>query len=481
MSAATLFSSSASYPIKVGHGSSDTKNKDYRRAKWNSIRYNHKPRPKTGKDLSGRIKPGKDGSPVLSLREGGGGDAEVVFWYRGQSRQEKDSYVLVLKGEGDDKEMVLEKLGDAFAFNLFREPEERDAGKLEQKYPHISLREDEQEVVSANKADEAEDVGKPDDSNPFDYRHFIKAPAPIIKPAGSGINIPRASAARPTPRPNSVAKRQTEQQAQPAQKKRKTAPAPKPAAAAPSTTSKRPKPSPPPENPQLNTQQVPRLHLDRKASIRQADTTTTTTTDPDDDDDSGELILENDTSASSKPPSRNTNATSLALGGGLAASSAKRVPMSLHSAVSSPAGSGRFNSASPLPAADGASGREREIKRVEEGGYEFEFGVVSEGEEEEDGKRGEEEADADVEDLELPSPAAMHRPSSSRAQVVGQEGGAVGDGETGGAAVEVEAEADEEDDLERQMMMAMAEEGDDDAGAAGFAAQEESDEESEEE
>ncbi|GAB7366140.1 hypothetical protein MBLNU230_g7702t1 [Neophaeotheca triangularis] len=465
--AATVFSTSSSFPVELGNGIPGVNSGGDRKARWNSIRYNHKPRSRNGKELGGRIKPGKDGDAVLSLRERGGGDGDGVFWYRGQGRQEEDNYVLVLKGEGDGREMVLEKLGGGYTFNLFREPEERDAGKLEQKHPHISLHEQEQGGACAIADEGADDNGEPDDSNPFDFRHFLKSqPQAPARTTGSSINTPQSTAARPAQKPPQLAKRQQQQQVQPAQKKRK------PALSAQTTTTASTKqstasPAPKrakatsPQPTQTSNQDVPRVHLDRKASLRrpsvpELDTNTSNNTN---DEDNGELILENDTPTTEKPAANRNNATSLALAngnnGGLAP---KRVPMSLHTAVSSPSGSARLHSASPMMNAQ----HHNRCKRVEEG-EEFELGGEDDDADDDEGEVGDggvghgedDDDDADVEDLELPSPAAVHRPSSSRAQVVEQ--GREGEGNVEG---EGEGEGDEDDDLERQMMMAMAEEGD---------------------
>ena len=150
------------------------------------------------------------------------------------------------------------------------------------------------------------------------------------------------------------------------------------------------------------------------------------------------------------PPKQ--SAMALALSGQLG-----RGPISLHSAASSPAS--RVTSPNP-PRPEGM-----------EDGEEFDLGMSSSPEapvksqpklQEEDyfGGDGEEDADADVEDFELPSPAQTHGRKKSIAAST--------------------ATGDDDDDLERQMMAAMADD-DDDGVAATAPPPAESDVESEEE
>ncbi|RMY54493.1 hypothetical protein D0863_13613 [Hortaea werneckii] len=293
------------------------------------------------------------------------------------------------------------------------------------------------------------------------------------------------------------------------------------------------------KHPQSTPRQPPEIRLDRQASSVHQHTSSSSPhhheaeedEDPVSDESGGELILENDDNdngaaqhsrrhhhqhndqhqaATSKGKARNAGAMSLALSGQLGAAAEPGAagggrggggggPISLRSAASSPAS--RIDSPGTFHTTSSASTRGLGRPQQQDGsrgaeGMEIDLGGDGDGEEQEgarDGEGGgawgdgdgrgyeggeevdEVEDDADVEDLELPSPAADG--------TAGRRDGRGGEEEGGGVGVEQQQEEEEEeDDLDAQLAAAMAQ---DDGGGGGGQAeqfvQEEEEEESEEE
>ena len=388
--------SQATYPIRLGASISKPSDATTRFA---SIRYNHKPALKQVDDVKASIGSGPAGNELLLEVEGG------QYTYRGEYGQDEGTFVLVVKGEGKDREMILERLDGIHAFNLISTPAESDAAKLERLHPHLTEPVGEDDLFG--------DDDEPDASNPFDYRHFLKAelekPESVAESSRSNLGTPVVQpAARPPPAARS---------SKPAAK----AKAPvkrKPAAA--KANAKRVKageeePTPAKAATSKAKAEAPKIRMDRKASIRKPSI-----------DDSGELILENETPVTDKPP-RASGAMAWALNGALSTG-----PISLASAASSP----------------GLAAEKDDEPEVQE--YEFDFGDGSDVEDEQeqselvlengddDGELVLEDDDADVDEhLALPSPAQAHshRPSVSGVGAPGE---------------------DEDDDMEKQLALAMA-------------------------
>ncbi|KAK1058150.1 hypothetical protein LTR74_013607 [Friedmanniomyces endolithicus] len=425
----------ATYNIRLGD--SILKAGDFARS-WASVRYNHKP-ALAGLEqavCSIRSTDKKDASE-LSLKDGG-----KEYGYAGDSTRTEHRYVLVLRGEGEDKEAVLEQLDWSHAFNLTSTSEEKDAGKLRERYPHLTPEHDAEASGLSDEKSTAE--APPDPANPFDYRHFLKATASAApaKTRRPDAGAPRSGTAIPTlssrpPSSTSLARPLKRSAGSPlvqGQKKRR-APASTDRAADPNrvqTNKDRPS-TPNLSHLPTSSAPPPRIRVDRKASLRKP-----SHDDNNDDDDSGELILENEDPISGKLPS-GRRAMAMALNGQLG-----RGPISLRNAAGSPVGLGYLGS--PL----GVEGEGEGTETGERAGYE--------GNEED----SDADADADVEDLELPSPAAAHRPSVSAATITSGNGG-------------------EDDDLDAQLAAAMAEEESVPAGAGEVVEVEVEEEESEEE
>ena len=424
---------SSSFPIRLGASIlRPTESKTY-----SSVRYNHKPQTKGVEQSS--LTSSKDGAPQLSLQHG-----NEAYSYEGRTVDDSDRYVLLSKGSGKDKELVLEKLGSSHDFNLTSTPSETDADKLAEKFKRLQPDDADGDGLFG---DDEEDDEPVDANNPFDFRNHLRPKTAEQRP--SGADTPQSAAA--TPRPAQRAATSTPL-AQPkkaaatstaAQKKRK---AQEPLKPNPKRVKAGTEPPPPPvSNSRPKPKDVPSVRIDRKASVRRPSF-----------DDSGELILENETPVNEKPP-RAPGAMALALSGQLG-----QGPISLRSAASSPAS----RNASPMPPRPegiespaqfdlGESSPETSAKkpRAQSPGDYF-----SNAEEEQD---DEEDADADVEDLELPSPRQR------RKSVVNPAGGGGGSGA-----------GDEDYDMERELELALAQ---DDGAMAQPTVLHESDEESEEE
>ncbi|KAF2773293.1 hypothetical protein EJ03DRAFT_347810 [Teratosphaeria nubilosa] len=414
----------ATYAIRVGKSIV----KPDQAKRYVSLRYNHKARPQSSDVTCRLVWDGREkGRSEVRVQEA---DEDRAYLYDGADAGFKSSYVLLVRGQGKDAELVLERLSGSHNLNLCRTPTDQDEDRVRGRHEQIRLASDaEEDDLFGDEGEEA----PLDPDNPFDYRHFLKAAEEKTrrqdtdaKPKTAGTPHPSAhhtARSMPVVKPN---KRPEAPLYVPPTKRKAPASAEKPSnkrVKAPQDSSTTPSA---PKRATKTTSQPPppKIKVDRKASLRQP-SIHDHHADDDDDDDDGELILENGTSAHQpRHP-----AMSLALAGHLGTTNG---PVSLRSIASSPAS----HVASPAPLRP---------KHVEEAELELDGGN---------------EEDADVEELELPSPVQ---------EGVGQNFGG------GGNAGE-----EEEDDLDAQLAAAMAEE--DDGGLlppVGVAEEEE--EESEEE
>ncbi|KAK4569327.1 hypothetical protein LTR86_003089 [Recurvomyces mirabilis] len=394
--------------------------------KYQSVRYNHRPTLRREEQSTSRISRNSANTASELLLQ----DGEDEYRYTGKGQEAEDSYVLVIK---DGKDAVLEKLSADWVFNLTSTPKQHDNDVLQEQYPHISLNDEADEDLFGDQDEDKETPIDPD--NPFDYRHYLKtaseAKSRPVETEGPRSTLgtpqhPRPASATPISRPV----RRTADSALVPQKKRKIQTNPAAAGSAkrtkvadsPATASAKTKPTK--TQTSRSNEPPPKIRVDRKASVRQLD----------DEDDDGELVLENGDSTS-KGTSR--NAMSLALSGQLG-----EAPISLHSAANTP---NSHIAGSPAPIRpDDIEEEEAEEEENGERTFTFEMGSSPEhfGTNPSRNPRGhnDEDDDADVEDLELPSPAAVHKPSISAATVTNAAAGG------------------DEDDLDAQLAAAMAEE-----------------------
>jgi hypothetical protein len=410
--------------------------------RYRNVRYNYKPQAAQGATVTSKILPGKQPSAsTLSLKDG-----DKEWKYKGQHKEDEDMYVLVLSGDGK-KEAVLERLNSSHAVNLIQTPDDNDEESLARKHPHLT--EDENDKDDADISEGNTEDATPDANNPFDFRHFLKAveeeeeakrkeatPQPTRSTLGTPMHstaAPAARSAKATPAKSTTASA--------ALKKRKT-----PAATATKANPKRVKAGedPPvtktPASSSTNKaadSAVPKVRLDRKASIHH---TKAPKPPVDDYEDDGELILENST-ADPKPNSNHLSAMSLAISG--AFGNRGSGPISLRSAASSPG----------VNSPQENTQETQEGEEFEFGGgsspaaeqYEFEFVDDDDGDEEEDNDDDEAPSASQTEQSHQPAVPSRSRRGSLAGPVV-----------------------DEEDDMEAQLALAMAAEEDDEEPAAAY-------------
>ena len=321
-------------------------------------------------------------------------------------------------------EFVLEKLDSCLEFNLREKAQ--DSSSVGKQYPQLPEDRKHESIEEQGEDDllAIEDVKRDalaNDHNPFDYRNYMKAHSTSREPLNatrSGANTPPAPPRPASTPPHSRPIKRSEGPLV-AQKKRKAQETAK-------SNTKRVKAGTEPPQPDPATRparkSVPKLRMDRKASLQVPPL-----------DDSGELIVDDETPKQEKP----RGAMALALTGQLG-----QGPISLRSAASSPAS----QAVSPMP------GRSKH----DEDEVDIQLGEPNDKHDHDDG------ADADVEDLELPSPVQTHRPPD----------------ESITNPTDDQAGTEDEDDLDKQLALAMAEE--DEAEPQGRTAID-SDEESEEE
>ena len=443
-------SAPSSFNLRLG--SSLSKQSDGHR--YRNVRYNYKPQAAQGATVTSKILPGKQpNASILSLKDG-----DKEWKYRGQHKEDEDMYVLVLSGDGK-KEAVLERLNSSDVVNLTQTPEDNDEESLARKHPHLTEDEsdhDDDDIFGDE--GNAEDA-TPDASNPFDFRHFLKAveeeakrkeatPQPTRSTMGTPMHSTAAPAVRPAKSTPAKAKSTT---ASAALKKRKT-----PSAPATKANPKRVKADEDPPVAKTTASStankaadsaVPKVRLDRKASIHHTKAPKQPQVEEPDYEDDGELILENSTDDTRQNPSH-LSAMSLAISG--AFGSRGSGPISLRSAASSPGVN------SPHEDSSNAQGKQ-EGEEFDFGGgsspageqYEFEFV-------DDDGDEDDEEEEEDNDEDEAPGANQTEQPRQSAVQSRSRRGSLAG------------PVVDEEDDMEAQLALAMAAEEEDEEPAAGY-------------
>ncbi|KAI5254049.1 hypothetical protein E4T42_02596 [Aureobasidium subglaciale] len=427
-----------------------------------SIQYNHRPDLSDPDNAESSISHSPEGNRVtLSLRDGAD-----EYKYSGTRCDEDDEYVLLLDEES--KDFVLEKVASSYTLNLTHAPWESSSDTLAEQYPQLQSHDDDGHGEHVGNADDEEggvmlDAADADASNPFDFRHYLDvepSPSPHLPPTRA-VPIATPAASQASTRTNTpLVKSVRKQTSAFAPQNLKVPPKPR---ASPKPTEDESKVKHAARSPHPETQasrktqvDVPAVRLDRRASTRLALPSKPPSKkrdaeglslDGDSDDDDGDLILEGDEPQRSSYRSNNSKSSlGLALTNGLGEG-----PRSLRSAASSPAGS---HIDSPAPQRPSPLGGHRERS------YDEDELVMDPDEEanEYDQMGSDAEDDGDVDALQLPSPAQVHRSSLGGPTVSG----------------------DDDYDLEKQMLLEL-EGGLDDYAASGQQGGADSDEESEEE
>lgn len=475
-------------------------------SRYTGIQYNHKPTTSNPKQSSTSINPPESGSKKYSLRLKEGQDE---YLYKGSQGTTEHTYILVPDQEGDG--YVLERLDASYKFNLSKAPWEPNAQVLGQRYPQLETADhddDDEEGELFGDGVAPGDEGDADDDNPFDFRHYMhtaESPSPPSQPTkSSAVGTPSSVISQTSTRMNTPLAKSTTTRKAPsafALQERRIAAKAKTKAKTEDRQQAQPKRARlSPEAEQQRREDIPTVRLDRRASTRVAAPVKKTESRPQqqqqnhqhsrnetdelsldfddhdrddhvDDDDEGDLILEGDAPQASSSY-RNQRSLGAALSGTLGVGNG---PRSLQSAASSPVsmvnsprslqqhGNGRGTS--PYDRHVDTDGEEIEIDmgqgspddlELDDGGY-VDEDADAEGDVDDGGELVVDDADddEDVDEMHLPSPAQVHRPSVSNTVVT----------------------ADEDDDLENQMLLALEGGGDDDM----LGGLQESEEESEEE
>ncbi|KAK8157914.1 hypothetical protein IWX90DRAFT_421973 [Phyllosticta citrichinensis] len=212
-----------SYTIKL---SDRIANPRASQAKFKTVKYNHKPRQTVSRRTT-RIKPtsnspnGKNFTLAIEDRDDQGNCSK--YEYEGQRKELKKTYVLLL--DPNSNSCTLERLDDAYAFNLTSTPLESDSNKLKENHPQIRLREEREDATEESLEDDglfddasetqsiagssagASDFDEPEENNPYDFRRFLDQVQQVdtngfASPnshAGTPLRVPSGSTARTTP------------------------------------------------------------------------------------------------------------------------------------------------------------------------------------------------------------------------------------------------------------------------------------------
>ncbi|KKY18272.1 putative transcription elognation factor eaf [Diplodia seriata] len=283
-------------------------------SRFRTVKFNHKPTQAAGNARTTTMKPASSGDDQFTLcirdKEKDAPANTSTFEYTGQRKELKKTYVLVF--DKDTQTATLEPLDETYAFNLKSAPDEKDPAKLAEKYQLVRPRNEKPDRDAAAN-DDADDLfsdgsatprstaesmfgggsfsedEEPDESNPFDFRHFLKDAEQsegFASPySHSGTPLRTTTNATTTASTTTAPARSTPL---PLTERPKTKPAPKAApkqaiakqtAAASSRKRKSPEPEqavakPKPSSPtstRTKQQPTPSIRLDRRASTRPTD------------------------------------------------------------------------------------------------------------------------------------------------------------------------------------------------------------------
>ncbi|KAL1650805.1 hypothetical protein SLS58_000924 [Diplodia intermedia] len=286
-------------------------------SRFRTVKFNHKPTQAAGNARTTTMKPASSGDDQFTLcirdKEKDAPANTSTFEYTGQRKELKKTYVLVF--DKDTQTATLEPLDETYAFNLKSTPEEKDPAKLAEKYQLVRPRNEKPDRDAAAN-DDADDLfsdgsatprstaesmfgggsfsedEEPDESNPFDFRHFLKdaeqsegfaspysqSGTPLRTTTNATTTAPARSTPLPLterpktkPAPKAAPKQATAKQTAAASSRKRKSPEPEQAAA-------KPKPSSPVST-KTKQQPMPSIRLDRRASTRPTDSAVAAATD----------------------------------------------------------------------------------------------------------------------------------------------------------------------------------------------------------
>lgn len=206
----------AEYPIVLGERLTTSGN-----TRLINVNYNYKTKASTPQQRStiSRSDRSRDLYDLSVTDKAPSADHTLTYAYQGSEDPEGERN-LVLVFDPDRKVFVLEPVATKFNFNLRSAPGKTEKQVLEQyEQLRIAQEDDHTSGEDRNMASASEDEGPPDDSNPYDFRHFLpKEGAEDLKPASghttpepistSKANTPVIGATKPAPKPMPRPKKQ---------------------------------------------------------------------------------------------------------------------------------------------------------------------------------------------------------------------------------------------------------------------------------
>jgi hypothetical protein len=245
MAAPTLIdpTKQAEYPIVLGERLADAD-----RSRLINVNYNYKTKHVTPQQRS-TVTPSGRSRDLYDLSvtdKAPSADHNLTYAYKGSEDPDSERN-LVLVFDPDRKAFVLEPVATKFNFNLRSAPGKTEKQVIEQ-YEQLRIVQEDEHTSGddRNSGGVSEDEGPADDSNPYDFRHFLpKEGAEDLKPASghstpepvytSKTNTPIIPVTKPAPKPMARPRKQ----ANPLRETKRPAPKPQ-------TRPTPPKPAPEP-------------------------------------------------------------------------------------------------------------------------------------------------------------------------------------------------------------------------------------------
>ncbi|KAJ5736229.1 uncharacterized protein N7483_001354 [Penicillium malachiteum] len=257
----------AEYPIVLGERLS---NADHSRLI--NINYNYKTKHATSRQRSNVTRSARshDLYDLSVTDKAPSADQTLTYAYQGSEDPDSERS-LVLIFDPDRKVFVLEPLNTKLNFNLRSAPGKTEKQVIEQ-YEQLRITQEDEHTSGddPNAGSTSEDEGPADDSNPYDFRHFLRKEGAEVKPASgnstpepvytSKANTPVIAATKPAAKPIPRPKKQANPLREP---KRPAKPQAKPHP---------PKPEPEPVTESASTRADPQENEDARSSISDAGT-----------------------------------------------------------------------------------------------------------------------------------------------------------------------------------------------------------------
>jgi hypothetical protein len=196
----------AEYPIVLGE-----RLRNPNASRLINVNYNHKSKSATSQQRSVITQSRSSDLYDLTVTDKApNADQTLTYSYKGSEDSSERGLVLIF--DPDRKVFVLEPVSTTLNFNLRSAPGKTEKQVREQ-YEQLQIKEEDEPASGEDRhgGSTSEDEGPADDSNPYDFRHFLpknrrEDDKPISghstpEPATSRANTPLIPAAKPAPRP----------------------------------------------------------------------------------------------------------------------------------------------------------------------------------------------------------------------------------------------------------------------------------------